>query len=189
MKNGLPAQLDPPRVPVLYDPREQSPWDLAPLRMIRGTLDTGDYAVFGAEHLCRIERKTLPDFVACCGVERERFVRELERLLAFPSRIVIIEASLADIKAGQWRSRILPQCVVGSIASWSAMGISFLLAGDRDGAQRIAAKILYSVAKRQWASARKLVGEVTGEQPLSRNAQDPATLAAFDPTLAQEGAA
>lgn len=189
MKNELPAELPPERVTVICDPREQTPWDLRPLRTVRQTLDTADYAVLGAEHLCRVERKTLPDFVSCCGVERDRFTRELERLWAFPSRIVIIESSLAEIAAGQWRSKIGAAAVIGSIASWSAMGISFLFAGDREAAQKLAAKILYSAAKRQWVSARKLVGEVIPHGSPTRSVYPPETLAAFDPTLAEEAVA
>lgn len=181
MRNELPAELPPERVTVICDPREQTAWNLAPLRMVRQTLDTADYAVLGAEHLCRLERKTLPDFIACCGVERNRFTRELERLLAFPSRIVIVEASLADIAAGQWRSKIGPASVIGSIASWSAMGIAFLFAGDRAAAQKLAAKILYSVAKRQWVSARKLVGQIVPPTKLSPNAVAAETIHAFAP--------
>lgn len=179
MKNELPAELPPERVTVIIDPREQLPWNLAPLRMVRQTLDTADYAVMGAEHLCRLERKTLPDFIACCGVERDRFTRELERLLAFPSRMVIIEASLADLSAGEWRSKITAAAVIGSVASWSAMGIGFLFAGDREASQTLAAKILYSVAKRQWVSARKLVGQVVTPTKLSPNAPDPETIHSF----------
>lgn len=181
MKNEIPAQLPPERVTVICDPREHTPWNLAPLRMVRATLDTGDYAVLGAEHLCRLERKTMPDFIACCGVERERFTRELERLLAYPSRIVVIEASLADLSAGEWRSKITAASVIGSIASWSAMGIGFIFAGDRDAAQKLAAKILYSVGKRQWVSARKLVGQVVPPTKLSPNAVDPETIHSFCP--------
>lgn len=183
MRNELPAELPPERVTVICDPREQTPWDLRPLRTVRQTLDTADYAILGAEHLCRLERKTLQDFIACCGLERDRFTRELERLLAFPSRIVIIEASLADLSAGQWRSKINAAAVIGSIASWSAMGIAFLFAGDRDAAQKLAAKILYSTAKRQWVSARKLVGQIVPPAKLSPNAVDPETIHSFCPPV------
>lgn len=184
MRNELPAELPPERVTVICDPREQTPWNLAPLRMVRQTLDTADYAVAGAEHLCRLERKTLPDFIACCGAERDRFTRELERMLAFPSRIVVIEASLAELAAGQWRSKINAASVIGSIASWSTMGIAFLFAGDREGAQKLAAKILYSVAKRQWVSARKLMGQIVQPMRLSPNAVNPETIHSFCPVEA-----
>lgn len=116
MRNELPAELAPERVRVFYDPREQQPWDLSPLRMVRKKLETGDYAVSGAEHLCRLERKSLTDFIGCCSSERGRFTRELERLLAYPTRIVVVEASLAEILAGQWRKQISVNSVIGSIA-------------------------------------------------------------------------
>ncbi len=41
----LPAKLEPESVEVTIDTREQTPLDVAPLRTVRGTLDTGDYAL------------------------------------------------------------------------------------------------------------------------------------------------
>ncbi|HVX15108.1 MAG TPA: hypothetical protein VHC22_28205 [Pirellulales bacterium] len=159
MRNELPAELDPARVTVVCDPREQTPWDLSPLRMERRALQTGDYAVDGAEHLCRLERKSLADFISCCTWERPRFTSDLQKLLAFPTRIVVVEASLAELSAGEWERRVSVQSVLGSIASWSAMGINFLFAGDRAAAQKMASRILYMVAKRQYNAARRLLGE------------------------------
>jgi ERCC4-type nuclease len=182
VRNELPAELDPERVTALYDPREQQPWDLSPLRMVRRTLDTGDYAVSGAEWACRIERKTLTDFVGCCGSERDRFTRELERLLAYPTRIVVIEASLAELHAGEWRNHISVASVIGSIASWSAMGVNIMFAGDREAAQDMARRILFMVAKRQYIGARKLVGELVPKGLPARGSYPAETLAAFDPS-------
>ncbi|MGN6544490.1 MAG: hypothetical protein ACTHK7_05545, partial [Aureliella sp.] len=75
----LPAKLDPAAVTAIVDTREQTPLDLAPLRVQPGTLDTGDYALAGCDSV-RIERKSLPDLIACVGRERDRFDREIERL-------------------------------------------------------------------------------------------------------------
>ncbi|MEO2017644.1 MAG: hypothetical protein ABGZ53_25090, partial [Fuerstiella sp.] len=61
----LPATLKPESILVTVDNREQQPWDLAPLRMEVGTLQSGDYALGadGLTDLIRIERKSLPDLV------------------------------------------------------------------------------------------------------------------------------
>ena len=65
---------------VVVDSREQAPYDFAGASCYagttveQGTLSTGDYAPKGLEHLCAVERKSLPDFVACLGRERARFV-------------------------------------------------------------------------------------------------------------------
>ena len=55
--------------------REQTPFDLAPMQTKAGTLNVGDYSIAGLESVVAIERKSLPDLVACCGRERERFQR------------------------------------------------------------------------------------------------------------------
>ena len=68
----LPAELSPENVTGIIDSREQTPLDLSPLQIVRGTLATGDYSVVGLEHVVAIERKSAEDMLACIGRERER---------------------------------------------------------------------------------------------------------------------
>ena len=132
---------------VLIDAREQTPWAFS-LPTERATLTTGDYSVRGLESLIGIERKSLADFVACCGHGRERFIRELERLRGIQYRCVIIEADLATIEAGGWRGKITPNHVLGAIASWSGKYmIPFFLAGNADSAARLAERFLAASAR------------------------------------------
>ena len=70
------ARLHPEQVVAIVDTREQRPLNLAPLRTEAGTLVTGDYSVKGLVEVVAIERKSLPDLLACIGQERERFDRE-----------------------------------------------------------------------------------------------------------------
>ena len=84
----------------VVDTREQNHWDFARLAWGYGTLTTGDYSIYGLEHKICVERKSLPDLVACVGKDRKRFVRELERMQAMKSKMVVIEANLADVEAG-----------------------------------------------------------------------------------------
>ena len=100
----LPAEFRPEQVTAVIDTREQSPLDLSPLTTIRKTLVTGDYSVLGLESIVAIERKSLTDLVACTGVERGRFEREVKRLLAYPVRALVVEASWEGMEAGRWRS-------------------------------------------------------------------------------------
>ena len=83
--------LKPEQVSCVIDTREQTPLDVSPLRHVEGTLTTGDYSVCGLEQVISVERKSLPDLLTCCGRERERFDREIARLLAFPVRSLVIE--------------------------------------------------------------------------------------------------
>src|ERR1700676_181303 len=101
----IPAELSPEAVTAIIDTREQTPLDLAPLRVELGTLATGDYSVAGLETIVAIERKSLPDLLSCIGQERERFDREVVRLLAYPVRALVVESTWSELEAGDWRSK------------------------------------------------------------------------------------
>jgi ERCC4-type nuclease len=158
----LPAELRPEHVGYVADTREQLPWDLSPLRMTRGTLQSGDYGLEAAPDAVAIERKSLPDLLGCVTNGRERFERELERLRAFPTRAVIVEASWSDLEAGLWQNHVTPKSVTGSVLRWIADGVPFLLAGDREHAQAAAGRMLYLAAKKIWRQARAF-SEAIGE--------------------------
>ncbi len=159
-RSSIPAELDPAGITIIVDTREQLPFDLSPLTTEAGTLATADYSVKGLEQRICLERKSLPDLVTCAGSERERFGRELQRMLAFPARLVIVETSWSQVLYGGWRSSITPQQLSGSILGWMAQGIPFLLAGDRQMAQDAARRWLYQAARHRWREARALVGNV-----------------------------
>lgn len=158
----LPEKLDPASVTCIIDSREQTPLCLDPLRRIVGTLSTGDYALEGCDEI-RIERKSLQDLVACVGVERDRFEREIERLLAFRVRILLIESDWPAIESHdalspQWRGRVTKEQVIGSVLGWQAKGISVHMAGNHERAGKHAAAMLYHVARRRWRELRGMVG-------------------------------
>lgn len=145
----------------LIDTREQTPLNLAPLRHRRETLATGDYSVAGLESIVAIERKSLPDLIACVGVERERFERECQRLLAYPTRAIVIEATWADLEAGNWRSKVTPAAAVGSVLGWIAMGIPVLMAGDHQTAGRCVSRMLFIAARRRWRELQEFQTMIT----------------------------
>ena len=157
MRGPLPADLAPADVVAIVDSREQAPFDLAPLQMVEGSLTTGDYSFRGGEAICRIERKSIDDLVACCGRERERFEREIERLLAFPCRALVVEGSWPDIERGEWRSQITARAVAQSLLSWISLGLPVLLPGDRERAADCTARIIYLCARRTYRTARAMV--------------------------------
>ena len=133
---------------VIIDTREQNEWTFAKLPSEPGSLDTGDYSIRGLEHLIAVERKSLPDLLACVGRERDRFKRELQRLRAYRFRCLIIEATYADLERGEWRSKIQPASVLGSLAAWTAQySLPIWLAGDHEAAARFAEKYLYQCAR------------------------------------------
>jgi len=160
----LPSKLMPESVVALVDSREQQPLDLSPLQTRVEGLDTGDYSLAGCEHIVRVERKSLPDLVACVGRERERFDREVQRLLAFPVRLLIVEATWSQIEMHdiqpQWRGSITSQQVTGSLLSWTAHGLPVHMVGDHQRAGVHCARVLYSVAKHRYRELRTLMQEV-----------------------------
>jgi DNA excision repair protein ERCC-4 len=94
-QSPLAAELRYESVTAVIDTRERHPLDLAPLRTITATLTTGDYSIQGLESIVAIERKELGDLLSCVGVEHERFEREVQRLLAYPVRCIVVESTWA----------------------------------------------------------------------------------------------
>ena len=124
---------------IITDCREQNPWNFYNNIIETATLNSGDYSIKGFEDYFAVERKSLADFIACCGRERERFKRELSRLRGYWVKAVVIEGSMDQIIAGDYRSKINPASVIGAIASWTVKyNISFILAGDRNNAEKFA---------------------------------------------------
>lgn len=184
MRCSLPADLAAESVVAIIDTREQHPLDLSPLRSEAGTLATGDYSVKGLESVVAIERKSLPDLLGCIGQDRERFEREIVRLLAYPCRAIVIEATWPDLERGEWRSKVTPQAAVGSCLGWIAQGVPMVMAGDHRRAGRYVSRLLFIAARRRWREARALVVSVEATAPrLVRGAPPPETIDSFCPNM------
>lgn len=158
----LPAKLDPSNVVAIIDTREQNPLNLSPLTTVTDSLTTGDYALAACPDVCRIERKSLQDLIGCVGNDRERFEKEISRLLAFPIRILVVESTWEQIElheplAPQWRGKVTREAVIGSLLGWQAMGLSIHMAASHERAGLHVARLLYTVAKRRYNELRSLV--------------------------------
>ena len=153
----MPAELRPEQVTAIIDTREQIPLDLSPLQSVAGTLATGDYSVQGLENIVAVERKSLGDLLGCIGQHRERFDREVIRLLAYPVRAIVVEATWADLECGEWRSQVTPSSAIGSVLGWIAQGVPIIMAGDHPRAGRYVSRLLFTAARRRWREARGLV--------------------------------
>jgi ERCC4-type nuclease len=156
----LPADLPAVAITAIIDTREQLPLDLAPLQTVRGTLATGDYSIVGLENVVSIERKSLADLLGCVGGERERFDREVMRLVAYPVRALVVEATWMDLEAGRWNSKVTSAAAIGSALGWIAAGLPVVMAGDHDRAGRYVSRLLYIAARRRWREARALAGGI-----------------------------
>ena len=136
-----------PRPVILIDTREQRPLRFSSEVAVQiATLGTGDYSVAGASERVAIERKSLPDLVACCGRERERFLDCCRRLRDYELRAVVVEASVDDVLAGAYRSSMRPQSVVGTtVAIMVDYGVPTIWAGDATNAANIVERLLVRV--------------------------------------------
>lgn len=149
-------ELKPEDLTVLIDSREQRPLNLFPMTEEITGLQTGDYSLRGLQRLVAVERKSLPDFLGCVGTDRERFDRELERILAYRYRALVIECTYAQLRAGgeaYGRSKVHPNAAVGCATRWATRGVHVHFAGDRAGAEHFVKAFLYLAAKELWEEA------------------------------------
>lgn len=150
IEGKIRKELRPEDVTVVIDNREQNPLNIAPMKAVSGTLATGDYTVLGLEHLISIERKDLQDLIGCIGRERERFEREMHRILAYPCRALIIEAQWSQIEMHTYRGQVEPNAVMGSLMGWIARGVPVVLIGDHARASKWVSRMLFLAAKHRW---------------------------------------
>ena len=98
----------------------------------RGTLETGDLAL--------VERKTVPDFLAAMGRERERFERELARSRYCGAFCIIVEGDLRDVIL-QARG-VNHNSIMATVATWTRRYGPILFAGGQHGAADLAYRFL-----------------------------------------------
>lgn len=140
------------RPAIIRDTREpaHTVYDFAPLGAMQITqkLEEGDYSLVGCEDILSVERKTLPDAVACVGRERDRFERCLERLAEIAAKpegyaCVVIEGTLEEAAKGIPESLVHGHAIVGSFLAWSVRyKVPFFFCGDRRHALAATAKII-----------------------------------------------
>jgi DnaJ domain/ERCC4 domain len=104
-RDGQP-KITVPAIEVLVDAKEQQPYDFHRLVRIAGTirhtLPAGDYAIAEAPNLWCAERKRVEELYTTVSnpSDRLRFLRELEGLLAFPHRCLVVEGTIQQSIAG-----------------------------------------------------------------------------------------
>lgn len=159
----MSSDIKPEQITGIIDTREQCPLTL-PFRTETATLATGDYSVKGLEHVITVERKSCSDLLGCIGGDRERFGRELQRMLGYPVRAVVVEATWADLEAGNWQSKVSPASAMGSVLGWMTMGIPFVFAGDHAGAGRAVSRMLFIAARRRWRENQSLINTISNHE-------------------------
>lgn len=104
-REGYP-KITVPAIEVLVDTNEQHPYDFHGLVRIAGTirhtLPAGDYSIAEAPELLCIERARVEELYTTVSnsSERLRFLRNLQSLLAFPHRCLVVEGTIQQSIAG-----------------------------------------------------------------------------------------
>ncbi len=120
---------------IVVDTREQRPLDFSvfpDVEVAIGTLQAGDYSLYGFASEIAVERKSIDDLVGCLTTDRDRFKRELERLRGHSSVMVVVEAPFNDIRMGRYRSQMDPNAAMQSVFSiMQKYRLPFYFAADR----------------------------------------------------------
>lgn len=152
----MPTDVSPDDLVAVIDSREQHPLDLVPLGSRIATLSTGDYSLRGLESVVAIERKSLADLLLCVGQGRDRFHREVMRILAYPVRALVVESTWPELERGEWRSKVSNTAALGTVLNWIGMGLPVIMAADHARAGRYVSCLLFLAARRRWREARSL---------------------------------
>ena len=105
-RQGQPKTMLP-AITMLVDTHEHLPYEFQGLVRIAGTirqaLPAGDYGIAEAPEIFCVERRRVEEFNTIFSNpsdNRPRFLQELEPLLAFPHRFLVIEGTIQYSKAG-----------------------------------------------------------------------------------------
>lgn len=104
---------------IIIDTREQEPFEFVTesVEVLSQSLDAGDYSLAGFENLVCIERKSLPDYVQSVIKQRDRFMKEVNKLSAIPYSCIVVEGDLSDIMGRRYRSGAHPNSILGATLS------------------------------------------------------------------------
>ena len=149
---------------IVCDSREQAPFgfDGLPAVVTVAALEAGDYSLHGFERRVAVERKSLPDLVACLSGERERFARELARLRGFDAAAVVVEQPQSVLRLGHYRS------TMSAVSAWqSCLALSmrfrvpFIFCDSRADAEQVTFDFLRHFARDRWRELQALVPAAT----------------------------
>lgn len=130
----------------MIDTREQQPFSFTRYEVATepATLPVGDYSLPGFEDRVAVERKALEDLISCLmGSNRGRFERELYRGRHYDLFVVVVEATLADVLRGNYRSGMKAHAALQSIIAFQVRyQVPFVWAGNRNGAEYITYSLL-----------------------------------------------
>jgi DNA excision repair protein ERCC-4 len=108
---------------IITDTREQTPLRFTRYPSEVAGLTTGDYSIKGFESDFAVERKALDDLLHSLTTERDRFLREVDRLRGFDFARLVVIGTEAQVMARAYRSRMEPRAVLASLLGIEARGL------------------------------------------------------------------
>jgi ERCC4-type nuclease len=128
------------------DPHPWLPHFSADVKIERGTLETGDFALAALPDSGVIKRKATGDLLSCIGQGRERFTRELIRSRYVGRMVVVCEGSIADLLtlARPRGGGVSDNSIIGSLATWQRLYCPFFFAGSVQVAAEFTERFLRS---------------------------------------------
>ena len=153
------TQLHTPLPVAIIDTREQNPLSF---RRFRGwfadieerALPLGDYSVSGMEDSCVVERKDLADLICSFTSNRSVFINRLRRMSDRPHSLLVITASLTEIKSEYPYRAANPNRITQSlIAVLAGLRLPFICTETHELGEEIVASYLYRVHLDHWLEA------------------------------------
>ncbi len=150
------TQLKTPRLVILVDTREQSPFDFSRFEgwfagIEKRPLKVGDYSVAGLEDVCAVERKDLSDLIHSLTAERSVFVNRLRLMSRYPHRLLVITAALSQVKSSYPHGGANPNHITQSlIAVLAGLQVPFLCVDTHELGEELVASYLYQIHLYHW---------------------------------------
>jgi DnaJ-domain-containing protein 1 len=147
-RQDLPKTMVP-AIHILVDRKELQPYDFHGLVRIAGTLredlPAGDYAIAEAPEIFCVERRRVEDFNTIFSNpsdNRPRFLRELEPLLAYPHRFLVVEGTIQYSKGGGRLGQYHKNGLLDFLDALTArFGIKIIYTDSRDEAEERVANL------------------------------------------------
>src|SRR5258708_6425089 len=150
------TQLRTPLPVAIIDTREQNPLSF---RRFKGwferiecrALPLGDYSVSGMEDSCVVERKDLADLIQSFTTNRAVFINRLRRMSELPHSLLVVTASLTEIKSEYPYRAANPNRITQSlIATLAGLRLPFICTETHELGEEIVASYLYQTFLYDW---------------------------------------
>lgn len=150
------TQLRTPLPVAIVDTREQNPLSFRRFkpwfsRVKHQALRLGDYSIEGMEDSIVVERKDLADLIQSFTTNRAVFVNRLRRMRDYPHALLVVTASLTEIKSEYPYRAANPNRITQSlIAVLAGLGVPFICTESHELGEEIVASYLYQTFVYDW---------------------------------------